>query len=254
MKDAKPILYVNDDVAEAVTTYSEDHSLDLPQWLLEYHADVYENSPDSNLMISTFQARALVFLARLVGAKRGVHHPVLEVGVYLGFSSLTWSHAVGPSGSVTGLEFSPEFASRAETAFKAHSVSNVSLVIGDGLETLPSLDPEEPYDVIFIDAQKSGYPAYLKTVLEKSQPGSSRRLLRKGGLVIGDNALRRGLVADDSEANPHRPKAAPGEDYEGQRDGIWKVREFNDAVKANKRLEPLLLPLWDGLNLARLAD
>lgn len=177
--------------------------------------------------------------------------------MYLGFSSMAWSHAVGPSGTVTGLEFNPEFASKSEAAFKTNSLSNITLHIGDGLETLPSLNPEDPYDVIFIDAQKSGYPAYLATILEKSQPGApgGQRLLRKGGLIIGDNALRRGLVADDSDKNPHRPQAVkPGEDYRGQHEDVGKVREFNDAVKANARLEAFLLPLWDGLNLARLVD
>jgi hypothetical protein len=73
MKDAKPILYANDAVAEAVTTYSETHSLALPQWLLDYHAEVSKNNSNSNLMISTFQARALVWLARLMDAKRGIY-------------------------------------------------------------------------------------------------------------------------------------------------------------------------------------
>lgn len=73
MKDAKPILYSNDAVAEAVTTYSEAHSLDLPKWLTDYHADVCANNTNSNLMISTYQASALVWLARLIDAKRGIH-------------------------------------------------------------------------------------------------------------------------------------------------------------------------------------
>lgn len=169
---------------------------------------------------------------------------------------MTWSHAVGSSGIVTGLEFSPEFASRSQTAFAANSVSNVTLHVGDGLQTLPSLDPEEPYDVIFIDAQKSGYTTYLETILNKSRSGSTRRLLRAGGLIIGDNALRSGLVANDSEeVNPNRrPPERQGDAYRGQHEDVAKIREFNDAVKASERLEAFLLPLWDGLNLVRLID
>jgi hypothetical protein len=71
MKESKPILYADDEVAEAVTTYSEALSLDLPQWLFDYHADVHKNNPDSILMISTYEARALIWLAKLIGAERG---------------------------------------------------------------------------------------------------------------------------------------------------------------------------------------
>jgi predicted O-methyltransferase YrrM len=172
----------------------------------------------------------------------------------VGFSSLVWSHAVGPSGSVTGLEFSPEYAAQAEEAFKAQGVSNVKIVVGDALEQLPLLEPAEPYDLIFVDAQKTGYPAYLAAILEKSKPGASggKRLLRKGGLIVADNTLRRGLVADDSEANPHRAHHNPREFDKGG--NLEKVKEFNDLVHRDERLEAVVLPLWDGLVLARLVD
>ncbi|KAI0133927.1 O-methyltransferase [Xylariales sp. AK1849] len=245
MKEGKPVLYPNDTVGSAVTAYSEAHSLDLPKWLTDYHAHISHSSPASYYMISTFEAQMLVWLTHLVGAKR-----ILEIGVYVGFSSMVWSHSVGQSGTVTGLEFDTEYASKAQEAFKSASLSNITLHIGDGLKTLPALSPDEPYDIIFIDAQKSGYLAYLRTILEKSQPGAENRLLRAGGLIIGDNALIRGLVADDSDANPRKPK----QDYHRWADDIGKVREFNDMINGEARLEAFLLPLWDGLSLTRLLD
>jgi hypothetical protein len=80
-----------------------------------------------------------------------------------GFSSLVWSHAVGPEGAVTGLEFSGEFAAAARAAFEKHGAANTRIVEGNALATLPTLD-EEPFDIIFIDAQKPGYPAYLASI------------------------------------------------------------------------------------------
>ena len=109
--------------------------------------------------------------------------------------------------------------------------------------------------MIFIDAQKSGYPEYLKTVLESSQPGAKNRLLRPGGLIVGDNILRCGFVADDSENNPWREY-----DFGPHRAQYWKspdilaLRKYNDIVTDTGRLENMLLPLWDGVNIARLLD
>jgi predicted O-methyltransferase YrrM len=119
--------------------------------------------------------------------------------------------------------------------------------------SLPALNPEQPYDLIFIDAQKSGYPEYLRQILEKSQPGSTSRLLRKGGLIVGDNVLRRGLVADDSEANPWTKRLANKSEYETDSDVIC-MRKFNDAMHNNDRLEAFMMPLFDGFGLARLLD
>jgi predicted O-methyltransferase YrrM len=110
--------------------------------------------------------------------------------------------------------------------------------------------------MVFIDAQKSGYPRYLETILSKSQPGSAGRLLKQGGLIVADNVLRRGLVADDGEANPH---AAQGQktqnrsEYETDND-LDHLRAFNADVMQSSRLECFLMPLYDGVGLARLVD
>lgn len=205
-------------------------------------------------------------------------HTVLEIGVYHGFSSMIWAHAVGAKGQVTGLEFDPVYAKVASSVFVEHGMGNIRVVTGDALATLSQQVPSpvadgiegEPYDIIFIDAQKSGYPDYLRTILEHSPPCSAgegkgegegesknnrRRLLRKGGLIIGDNALRWGSVIDDSEEkNPvayHYSQKYERGEWESELD---KLREFNREMKENPRLETWLCPLWDGLAMARLKD
>ncbi|MBE3045930.1 hypothetical protein IMZ48_25990 [Candidatus Bathyarchaeota archaeon] len=109
---------------------------------------------------------------------------------------------------------------------------------------------------MFLDAQKSGYPTYLAHILAQSTPGSTARLLRPGGLIVGDNVLRRGLVADDSADNPASDKLAQSRmrsAYAGDRD-IECIREYNDAVVGSERLESFLMPLFDGVSVARLLD
>ncbi|KAF3481084.1 O-methyltransferase MdmC [Arthroderma uncinatum] len=251
MKEDTPILYPNERVGARVGAYAQEHTTGIPRHIVEYHGYVCDTMPETaNYMVSTSQAQAMSFLAKTLGAKR-----ILEVGVYVGLSSLVWSHAVGPEGRVTGLEFDPSFANLAEEAFKKYGVKNVEVIVGDALKTLPALSPTAPYDMIFIDAQKSGYPEYLKSILESSLPGSQNRLLRPGGLIIGDNTLRCSFVADDSEDNPWRQF-----DFGPRRSEYWKsddiktLRRYNEMVTEADRLENWLCPLWDGINISRLLD
>ncbi|TFA97793.1 O-methyltransferase MdmC [Trichoderma ghanense] len=239
-------LYPTPKVAAEVTAYSERNSTSLPKYLVDYHAWVEKSHPHATYMVSNLQAQSLVFFARAFGAKR-----ILEIGSYVGYSALVWSHAVGQDGKVTGLEFSEDYAKIAREAFEKHGAKNVELIVGDALKTLSALKPEEPYDLIFIDAQKSGYPAYLRDILAGSQPGSATRLLRPGGIIIADNVLRRGLVADGSDDNPNwqlqRHVVSAEED-------LVALREFNAALAGDERLEALLLPVFDGVGFARLLD
>lgn len=130
MKSGVSSLYPNATVAERVSIYAEQHSTALPKHITDYHDWVEQNHPRANYMISNFQGQCHVFLARTIGAKR-----ILEVGVYVGYSSLVWAHAVGEKGSVTGLEFSEEYTDMARKAFKENGVTNVEVIQGDALET-----------------------------------------------------------------------------------------------------------------------
>ncbi|KAI0842651.1 S-adenosyl-L-methionine-dependent methyltransferase [Hypoxylon sp. FL0890] len=247
MKEGATLLYTTETLGERVTNYAESISLKLPQHMRDYHARIFRERDDSNYMISSFESQALVFLARTIGAKR-----ILEIGVYVGYSAMAWSHAVGPQGKVTGLEYDEEYAEAAEKIWKESGYENIEVHVGDAAETLPKIaTPSEPYDIIFIDANKTGYPGYLKQILEFSQPGAKNRLLRPGGIIAADNTLRRGLVADSSSDNPWRP-ANFDNAWEGK--AVAAIREYNKATANNARLETLLVPLWDGLNLSRLVD
>lgn len=130
MRNSAPTLYPNDTVGERVTTYSEEHSLALPREITDYHAHVIDTHPHSLYMISNFQAQAHIFLARALGVRR-----VLEIGVYVGYSTMVWSHAVGAEGKVVGLELSPEYIALAKEALVEKQFGNVEIVEGDALET-----------------------------------------------------------------------------------------------------------------------
>ncbi|RGP58716.1 hypothetical protein FSPOR_11840 [Fusarium sporotrichioides] len=242
MKDNSVPLYTSPQLGQTVTNYAEQHSTALPKYITDYHADISSNRDDSNYMSSVFQSQYNTFLVKSTGAKR-----VLEIGVYVGFSALVWADAVGPDGLVTGLEYESEYAELSKKIFEANSVKNVEIIVGSASESLPKLNPSEPYDLVFIDADKTGYPGYLKQLLELSKPGSSNRLLRPGALIVSDNVLRRGLVADD--------KALGGDELpEDQQDSVLAIREFNDMALQSPRLETFVLPLWDGVNISRLVD
>ncbi|KAL1848370.1 hypothetical protein Daus18300_013616 [Diaporthe australafricana] len=249
MQDNVAKLYPNPETSGKVLDYSISKSTPLPDWLLKYHEWGCNNTEVPEFLISTYEAQALVFLARLVGAKR-----VLELGVYIGFSAMVWSHGVGRDGEVVGLELSEKYAGIAGKAFKDNSVDNVEIKLGDAVESLASLESTEPFDLIFLDANKDAYPKYLDLILSKSQPGSPKRLLKAGGLIVADNVLRRAIVADATPSNPHYAEELARVGEQRSRELGRALHEFNDKLVAEPRLEAFLVPLFDGLGLARLLD
>jgi len=146
--------------------------------LIEHEPQAGGDVPD--IAVSPLQGRLLELLARMVGAKR-----ILELGTLAGYSTL-WLARAEPDELIT-LEADPHHAAVARENLAG--VDCVRLIEGPALETLPGLEPE-PFDLIFIDADKSGYPDYIQWALRLSRPGT---------LIIGDNVVRGGRVLDGED-------------------------------------------------------
>ncbi|KAF3384076.1 putative caffeoyl-CoA O-methyltransferase 2 [Talaromyces pinophilus] len=250
MKEIYTQLYPNEQVATAVGDYAFTHSTPLPKHLVEHHAWGVRNSVRPDYMISPLQAGFQLWFAKAMGVKR-----ILEIGTYIGFSTMGWAEAVGPQGYVTGLEVSAEYAKVAQESFAKYGITNVELIIGDAQRSIKNLAivGTEPYDLIFIDADKESYPAYLSLILKYSQSNSnSPRLLRPGGIILADNTLRRGLVADSTPANPWHEKQNQEVNWRpGDMEGL---DTFNKNLVNNSRLATFLMPMFDGIGMARLVN
>lgn len=141
--------------------------------------------------ISPLQGQLLGILVQAANARR-----VLEIGTLGGYSTIWLARAVGPSGSVITLELEPAYAQvAAENIARAGLDDRVSIRIGRATESLASLvaDGAEPFDVVFIDADKPSNREYLSWALKLSRPGT---------MILVDNVVREGAVADASSTDP----------------------------------------------------
>jgi predicted O-methyltransferase YrrM len=161
------------------------------------------------ISVSPTQGKLLFILAKAMGARR-----VLELGTLAGYSTIWLARAIPPGGSVVTIEVDPRHAKIARTNFARAGVADrIDLRVGAALDVLPKLAATagDPFDVIFIDADKVGYPDYL---------GWSIKLARPGTLILADNVIRDGAVADP-----------------GSKDAsVQAVRRFNEMLTNEPRV------------------
>jgi predicted O-methyltransferase YrrM len=161
------------------------------------------------IQVSPLQGRLLMMLAQMSGASR-----ILEIGTLGGYSTIWLARAMPPKGRLVTLEFEPRHArvAQANVAHAGYS-AQVEMRLGkaaDSLATMIAAD-EAPFDLVFIDADKAGYPAYLEASLQ---------LVRPGSVIIADNMVRDGAVADAKNRDA----------------SVRGVRQFNEIVAKDKRL------------------
>ena len=181
------------------------------------------------IQVSPGQGKLIYLLAKMIGAKR-----ILEIGTLGGYSTVWLARALPESnGELISLELEPEHVRVAnETLEDAGLADRCNIIEGSALEALYEMTPA--FDMVFLDANKDGYPAYLKQAI---------RLTRPGGLIVADNVVREGAVLDPSAVDPNAIGAAA----------------FNQALASHPQLEAIILQQvgvkgHDGLAIARVKD
>ena len=138
------------------------------------------------IQLGASEAKAVAFLLKLAGARK-----VVEVGTLAGYSALAMVHALPADGHLWTIEFDAKHARVArENVAVAGESGRITVLEGAGLDVLPTLEKEGPFDAVFIDADKRNYDGYGRW---------AARNVRKGGLLIGDNAFLFGRLLEDSE-------------------------------------------------------
>lgn len=204
----------------ALARYILDHTTQPDPLLRELAAETEARTGDhAGMQISADQGRFLTMITQLVAPAVAV-----EVGTFTGYSSLCIARGLS-GGRLHCFDVSEEWTSIARRYWERAGVSDrVTLTLGPALETLAAFD--QPVDLAFLDADKAGYPAYYELLMDR---------LRPGGLLMVDNTLWTGHVADPS------------------RDDEMTVlmREFNDLVAEDPRVTVVILPIADGLTMVR---
>ena len=205
-------------VDPAVEAYTEAHTSPPPPLLVALAEETGRTLEAPGMMVGAVEGRFLEMLVRATGARR-----VLEIGTFSGYSALSMAEGLPPDGHIVTCEIDPRHADVARR-FVAESpyAGRIEIRVGPALDTLAGL--EGPFDLVFIDADKTGYADYYEAVLPK---------LATHGLIVVDNTLWSGAVLDDAD---------PGADAAA-------LRAFNDMVVADRRVVCVQLPVRDGITL-----
>lgn len=177
--------------------------------------------PMAQMQIAPEQGAFMAMLVQLIGARR-----ILEIGTFTGYSSTAMALALPADGRILCCDVSREWTDVAQRAWTEAGVRDrVELRLAPATQTLAELD-DDSFDLAFIDADKTGYDAYYEGCL---------RVVRPGGLILIDNTLQDGRVADASADD----------------ENVRAIRALNDKIADDERVDSVLLPLVDGLTMAR---
>lgn len=202
-------------------TYLENHCEPEPEILRRIAHETYLKVLHPHMVSGHYQGRLLSFFSKLLQPKS-----ILEIGTFTGYATICLAEGLLENGEIDTIEVNPELEDRLKSNFLASGfVDKINLYIGEAFDIFAVLSHKK-YDIAFIDADKRNNYKYYELILDNIRPG---------GLIIVDNILRKGKILD----------------YENQENDIRLLREFNDKITVDTRVENLILPIRDGLMIIR---
>jgi len=216
---------------EQIYKYIEDHKTPQSKALDWVEKQTHIRTNHARMLSGAVQGQFMRMLVQMTGASR-----ILELGTFTGYSAICLASALPEDGHLDTLELNDELEDLILEGFERAGLSEkISLHIGDCKETLRSIRsemgpepaPEKLYDIVYMDANKREYCEYYELVFD---------MVRPGGLILADNVLWDGKVCQDPLP---QDKQTLG------------IARFNDLIRDDRRVESVILPLRDGLNVIR---
>ncbi|MBX2901036.1 MAG: O-methyltransferase [Cyclobacteriaceae bacterium] len=207
--------FLPDDIA----AYVQAHTCAEPDLLKKINRDTHANVLKPRMLSGNVQGRFLSLVSNLMQPKR-----ILEIGTYTGYSAICLAEGLAAGGKLITIDVNEELEARVRGYFLQAGLENkIEYRIGNALRIIPLLN--ETFDLVFIDADKENYLNYYNLVIDKVRPG---------GLILADNVLWSGKITQTKTDKDTRA-----------------LQQFNDAIVADTRVQCVLLPLRDGIMMAR---
>ncbi|MEY4658366.1 MAG: hypothetical protein RJB36_132 [Bacteroidota bacterium] len=207
-------------ITQELDEYCCNHTAGESDLLKRINRETHLEVLQPRMLSGHFQGRVLSMFSKMIQPKR-----ILEIGTYTGYSALCLAEGLASDGKLITIDVNEELAKRVQSYFDASPFSEqINYVIAPALDVLPKL--EEEWDLVFIDADKQNYITYYEAVLPN---------VKKGGYIILDNVLWSGKVTELDK---------------NDKDTVL-LRSLNDLIHSDARVEEVLLPIRDGLMVAR---
>ncbi|MDF3077836.1 MAG: Caffeoyl-CoA O-methyltransferase [Sphingobacteriaceae bacterium] len=204
-------------ISDAIQAYLEQHCDQEPPLLSHINRQTHLKVPMPRMLSGHYQGRVLSMLSKMLQPNR-----ILEVGTYTGYATICLAEGLQVNGLIHTIDINEELAERVKTFFaESQYKDQIKFHIGSGENIIPQID--EVFDLVFIDADKKNNEIYYDLVFDK---------VRQGGLIIVDNVLWSGKVVAE----------------ENDKDTVV-IRNFNEKIINDHRVEKLILPIRDGLLL-----
>lgn len=202
----------------SIEAYCIEHTTPLPQIFDQLRLETYSKTDLPQMQVGLIEGSFLKFLVHLISPKL-----VVELGTFTGFSSLAMAETLPEDGRIITCDIDPDATSLAQNYWKKSPHGRkIELRLGPALKTLESL--AGPIDLAFIDADKINYSNYWEALVPK---------IRTGGLIVVDNVLWNGRVLSPRDGDDHA------------------IHSFNERARNDSRVEVLMLPVRDGILIAR---